>query len=133
MGAETVQRSGELAQLPGLRNMSFWNDRIFTPAFASIAWLDTEAESADVTAGALTHADIDAILGSAEDRFAEVPADVLALARRDGQVRFADFTIRTEKLPRYMWYATRMGRATAPPGSIDNALAPLPVYRARRS
>jgi hypothetical protein len=131
MGAETVQRSGKLGEQPGFRNMSFWNDRIFTPEFASVAWLDTGAVSGD-RATVLTPADIDAILHSAEDRFVAVPQGTLALARQEGYARFQDFTVSHEKLPRYLWYATRMGKQTAPPGSIDNALTPLPVYRAQR-
>jgi hypothetical protein len=31
-----------------------------------------------------------------------------------------------------LWHAVSVGRRTAPPGSVDGSLEPLPVFRAAR-
>lgn len=130
MGAETAQTTRQLAELPILRNYRFFNDPVFSLDFLNQRLLE---ESVHHPGDRGTRIDPASILAMNDPPLRPVPKPILNDAERAGRAKLNGYEIRLEPKPRYLWYATRMGRLRGPEDTGELTLARQPVFRAGRS
>ncbi|MBV9482695.1 MAG: hypothetical protein JO249_18390 [Acidobacteria bacterium] len=130
MRAETIQRTREIGSLHLLERSKFWNDEVFSLGFANDYLLEIAPWVGQKSGESITGQDVEMLMRGDRSKFVAVPLRVIQDALSNHVADFNGYQIRNEPRPRYLWYATRMGKHTAPPGSLDQSLAPLPVFRA---
>jgi hypothetical protein len=127
MGAETARRTRELAELPVLRNYKFFTDQVFSLSFLRAPLLEEQG-----TDGSQIKIDVDEFLAMNEPPLRSVPKHILDEAERSGRAMAGEYEIRVEPNPRFIWYATRMGKLNGPEDTGELTIARQSVYRASR-
>jgi hypothetical protein len=125
-GAETARSTRELAELPILRNYKFFNDEVFSLSFLRVPLLEEQVSAAK------SKIDVDEFLAMNEPPLRPVPKHILDEAERSGRAVDGDYEIRVEPNPRFIWYATRMGKLNGPEDTGELTIARQSVYRASR-
>ena len=127
MGAETSRRMRELSEKPFLRDLSFFNDTVYSLDFLNNRLLEHQQSRGNENKVLLN---IDDFLRMTEPLLIPIPESILNDAEKNGSAIFGEYEIRLEPKPRYIWYATRMGRLTGPEKTNEMTIARQQVYRA---
>lgn len=130
MGAETARRTRELAGLPIFRDYKFFTDPVFSLSFLRDPLLEEQVSGTN--GSQIKKIDVDEFLAMNEPPLRPVPKLVLDEAERSGRVLDAGYEIRVEPNPRFIWYATRMGKLNGPEDTGELTIARQSVYRASR-
>ena len=128
-GAETARKTRELAELPVLRNYKFFNDPVFSLSFLREPLLEEQVSGAN---GLKKEIDVDEFLAMNEPPLRPVPKEILNEAERNGSAVTGEYEISIEPNPRFIWYATRMGKLNGPEDTGELTIARQSVYRASK-